>query len=98
MITFAPTVVGTLQQVSDAGGTPLPLTRLEKGEAGHSWPEFLPGGKAVLFAAAPSGINFTNAQVAVQSVGTGQRRNLIQGGRNPASRPPDTWFMRKVEP
>ena len=40
------------QQVSDAGGTPHPLTRLEKGEVSHAWPEFLPGGKAVLFAVA----------------------------------------------
>jgi hypothetical protein len=37
----------------------------------------------VLFAAGSSGINFTNVQVAVQSVGTGERRNLIQGGTNP---------------
>jgi Tol biopolymer transport system component len=51
MIAFAPTTVGALQQVSDAGGTPQPLTRLEKGEISHRWPEFLPGGKAVLFAA-----------------------------------------------
>jgi len=80
MIVFAPTAVSTLQQVSDAGGATQPLTRLEKGEAGHFWPEFLPGGKAVLFAASPNTINFTNAQVAVQSVGTGERRNLIQDG------------------
>ena len=40
--------------------------------------------------------NSTDAQVAVQSVGTGERRNLIQEGRNPATRPPGTWFMRKL--
>ena len=51
MIAFAPTQVAALQQVSDAGGAPQPLTRLEKGEDSHRWPEFLPGGKAVLFAA-----------------------------------------------
>ena len=44
-----------LQQVPDAGGTPQPLTRLEKGEISHRWPEFLPGGKAVLFAAVDCG-------------------------------------------
>ena len=97
MIAFAPTAVSALQQVSDAGGTPQPLTRLEKGETSHRWPEFLPGGKAVLFAAASGCSNWTNAQVAVQSIGTGERRNLIQGGRNPATRPPGTWFMRKGE-
>jgi eukaryotic-like serine/threonine-protein kinase len=31
-----------LQQVSDGGGTPQLLTRLEKGETSHRWPEFLP--------------------------------------------------------
>ena len=50
MIAFAPTDTSALQQVSDAGGAPQPLTRLEKGETSHRWPEFLPGGKAVLFA------------------------------------------------
>ena len=39
--------------------------------------------------------DWTNAQVAVQSLGTGERRNLVQGGRNPATRPPGIWFMRK---
>ena len=87
MIAFAPTAVSALQQVSDAGGAPQPLTRLEKGEASHRWPEFLPGGKAVLFAAGTTAINFTNAQIAVQSVGTGERRNLIQGGTQPRYAP-----------
>ena len=79
--------LGALQQVSDAGGTPQPLTRFEKGEVSHRWPEFLPGGKAVLFAAGPTSTSWTNAQVAVQSVGTGERRNLIQGGTHPRYAP-----------
>jgi Tol biopolymer transport system component/tRNA A-37 threonylcarbamoyl transferase component Bud32 len=83
MIVFAPTTTSGLQQVSDGGSAPQLLTHLEKGDVSHRWPEFLPGGRAVLFAAGPNGINFTNAQVAVQSFGTGQRRNLIQGGTYP---------------
>ncbi len=78
---------GVLQQVSDAGGTPQALTRLEKGETDHGWPELLPGGKTVLFAAGTAGNNWTNAQVAVQSLGAGERRNLIQGGTNPRYTP-----------
>jgi serine/threonine-protein kinase len=78
---------GPLQQISDAGGTPQPLTRFEKGDTTHRWPEFLPGGKALLFAAAPNAINFTIGQVAVLSVGTGERRNLVQGGMNPRYAP-----------
>jgi serine/threonine protein kinase/Tol biopolymer transport system component len=80
MIAFAPTLVGALQQVSDSGGAPQKLTRLEKGEVSQRWPEFLPGGKAVLFAASPTSGNWTAAHIAVQSFETGERRNLVQGG------------------
>jgi len=82
-IAFAPATVSPLQQVQDAGGTPQPLTRFEKADVSHRWPEFLPGGKALLFGAGNNGIDFTNAQIAVQTGETGQRRNLIQGGTNP---------------
>ena len=87
IIAFVPSNGSGLQQVSDGGGTPQPLTRLEKGELSHLWPEFLPGGKAVLFAAGSTSFNFTNARVAVQSVGTGERRNLVQVGTNPRFAP-----------
>jgi eukaryotic-like serine/threonine-protein kinase len=83
IIAFAPSTASVILQVSDGGGASQPLTRLAKGEVSHRWPEFLPGGKAVLFAAAASIGNWTNAQVAVQSVGTGERRNLIQAGMHP---------------
>src|SRR5207249_11256304 len=33
-----------LQQIADSGGSPQALTRLDKGETIHAWPEFLPGG------------------------------------------------------
>jgi eukaryotic-like serine/threonine-protein kinase len=83
MIAFAPSAVSIVQQVSDAGGTPQPLTRIEKGENGHRWPEFLSSGTALLFAAAPTSTSWINAQVVVQSLGTGERRNLIPGGTHP---------------
>jgi eukaryotic-like serine/threonine-protein kinase len=87
IITFAPTQVGALQQVQEAGGTPQPLTHFEKADATHRWPEFLPGGRALLFAAAPNSINFSIGQIAVQSIGTGERRNLIQAGMSPRYAP-----------
>jgi eukaryotic-like serine/threonine-protein kinase len=88
MIAFAPTQASVLLQVSDAGGAAQPLTRLDKGENSNRWPEFLPGGKAVLFTAGTAvPAIFTNAQVAVQSVGTGERQNLIQGGTLPRYAP-----------
>ena len=87
MIVFAPTGVSVLYQVSDVGGAPQPLTRLEKGEASHRWPEFLPGGKVVLFTAGTAAINFVNGQIAVQSLVTGERRNLVQAGMQPRYSP-----------
>jgi Tol biopolymer transport system component len=86
LIIFAPTTLSGLQQVSEAGGATQPLTRLEKGENSHRWPELLPGGKALLFAAGTSG-NWTNAQVAVQSISTGKRQNLVQAGMYPRYAP-----------
>jgi serine/threonine protein kinase/Tol biopolymer transport system component len=74
---------GTIQQASDEGGTPQALTRFEKGDGSHRWPEFLSGGKAVLFAAASSSSDWTNALVAIQPVGKGKRRDLVRGGTNP---------------
>ncbi len=87
MIALAPTPFSVLQQVSEAGGTPQPLTHFEKGERSQRWPEFLPGGKAVLFAGGPSISNWNNARVAVQSVGTGERQNLIEGATQPRYAP-----------
>ena len=51
----------------------------KKGEFTHRWPEILPGGKAVLFTngGAPS---FDDARIAVQSLETGERRTLLEGG------------------
>jgi serine/threonine-protein kinase len=87
MIAFAPSPVSVLQQVSEAGGTPQPLTRLAKGEVSHRWPEFLPGGKAVLFGAGTNYANWSNARVVVQKVETGERRDLIQAGTHPRYAP-----------
>jgi Tol biopolymer transport system component/tRNA A-37 threonylcarbamoyl transferase component Bud32 len=86
-IIFAATQVGALQELPEAGGTPQPLSRFEKGDTTHRWPEFLPGGKALLFAAGTNAINFTIGQVAVQSVVTGERRNIIQAAMNPRYAP-----------
>ena len=80
IVAFAPSFPSALQQVLDAGGATQPLTRLENGEIAHVWPEFLPGGNAVLFDAVRSRDDF---QVVVQSVGTAARQNLIPGGIQP---------------
>jgi serine/threonine-protein kinase len=87
MITFAPSVGSAIKQVAEAGGASQPLTRLEKGEIAHRWPEFLPDGKAMLFSAGPTSVNWTNAHVAVCSVDTGEQRNLVQGATQPRYAP-----------
>ncbi len=69
--------------MSDGGGAPQLLTRLKKGEVSQRWPEFLPDGKAVLFTGARTNVSWTNSEVAAQSLGTGERQNLIQGATHP---------------
>jgi len=82
-IIFSPTTFAVLQQMQDGGGPSQPLTHFENREISHRWPEILPDGKAVLFAASMATANWANAQVAVQSLVTGERRNLIQGATQP---------------
>jgi len=69
----------TLQQVPDTGGDSHQLTYFEKGEDSHRSPDFLPGGKAVLFAAGSANFNWDNAQIAVQLMANGKRQNVIKG-------------------
>ena len=83
-IAFAPSRVSILQDVADTGGTLQQLTRLEKGEAAHRWPNYLPGGKVVLFAAGTASGNWSSQQVAVQTVRRNDRHNLIQRGTYPS--------------
>jgi Tol biopolymer transport system component/predicted Ser/Thr protein kinase len=81
-IVFQELTTGGLWQISAAGGSPKRLNALGRGEATHRWPVFLPGGKAVLFAAStsPSG---AAPQIELYRLDTGERRNLISGGTNP---------------
>jgi Tol biopolymer transport system component/tRNA A-37 threonylcarbamoyl transferase component Bud32 len=82
-IMFVPRRSGTVWQVSAAGGAPQPLTQMPDNEDSHRWPEILPGGQAVLFAAGNGGANWDTARVAVQLAGSSQRRDLIPKGTNP---------------
>jgi eukaryotic-like serine/threonine-protein kinase len=71
-----------LQRVSAAGGTPEVLTRPDhaQGEAGHFWPEILPGGHAVLFTITSQTGGLETAQVAVRDLRTGAQKVLLRGG------------------
>ncbi len=82
-IIFATTSPATgLQRVSAAGGEAAVLTNpdRERGERDHFWPEFLPGGKAVLFTISPPTGDIANAQIAVLDLETRTWRVLIRGG------------------
>jgi Tol biopolymer transport system component/predicted Ser/Thr protein kinase len=78
VIAFTPSGSSSLQQVSDAGGARQPLTHVQS-DLNQRWPDWLPGGKAVLFGGGAIG----DPRVAVYSIATGERRNLIPGGTQP---------------
>jgi len=68
-------------KVSASGGTPEVLITVDstKGEIAHG-PQFLPGGKAMLFTIRTPGISWDQAQIVVQSLETGEQSVLINGG------------------
>ena len=71
-----------LLRVSESGGTPIVLTKPDRarGEGDHRWPEFLPGGQAVLFTITPASGPIENAQIAVLDLKTGTSKTLVRGG------------------
>ena len=82
-VIFATTApLSGLQRVSAGGGEPTVITKpdRERGEGGHYWPEFLPGGEAVLFTIYPAAGGIENAQIAVLNLLTGTSKVLIRGG------------------
>jgi Tol biopolymer transport system component len=50
-IIFASASVGGLHRISASGGAPTPVTKLDlaNGENAHRWPQFLPGGRRLLY-------------------------------------------------
>ena len=77
------TAAGVLMQVAAAGGTPEPIATLDTaiGEISHRWPEFLPGGDAVVFTSW-SAVNET-ARIAIVSLASGRVTRLSEAGTNP---------------
>jgi serine/threonine-protein kinase len=69
-----------LVRVPSGGGTPTEVTRLtgEKVETAHAWPQVLPGSQAVLFTA--YGTGYDEAEIAVISLKSGERKTLHRGG------------------
>lgn len=66
-------------RVSSAGGTPEGLVAMSAEESYAHGPQVLPDGKSLLFTLG-DGTNWDDAQIVVQSLTTGERRVLIEGG------------------
>ena len=81
-IVFIPNNRAALSKVSSAGGTPQPLTTLNKqtGEITQRWPQMLPGSKAVLFTSSSRGNFYEDADIFVYSIASGQRKIVQRGG------------------
>ena len=82
-IVFTPNPSSPLFRVSAAGGEPQPLTTLDesKKEATHRWPQFLPGGDAILFTShTQSSGGFDGANLEVLVLATGERHVVQRGG------------------
>ena len=70
-----------IMQVSADGGTPEVVVAVDAtGEFAHG-PQVLPGGKAVLFTLA-DGTDWNDAQIVVHLLETGERKVLVEGGRD----------------
>ena len=75
-------LIGQLEgivQVSGAGAPPEVLIAVEDGEQARQ-PQILPGGEAVLFTLNTGGGSWDEGQVVAQSLETGERRLLVDGG------------------
>jgi hypothetical protein len=78
-IVFGEGAKGILR-VSATGGTPETIVTAKAGELTHG-PQILPGGDAVLFTLS-DGQNWDQARIVVQSLKSGERRTVIQIGRD----------------
>jgi len=83
-IVFAPATGSALMRVPAGGGTPTRATRLDpqRGEFSHRWPEFLPDSATVLFTVGTVG-EWDEAEIAAQSLDSGEPRILLTGGTHP---------------
>jgi len=89
-IYFVSAIPGGLMRITAAGGPPAEAATIDfaTGERLHKYPHALPGGKAILLTVATKDSeSFDDAQIAAFSVGTGQRRVLVEGGTRPRYSP-----------
>ncbi len=90
-ILFAPSFSSGLWMVSAYGGTPRSVTTLDstRGEVTHRWPEILPGGKAAIFTSRRRDqLSYSDAEISLVVLATGERRTLVSGGFHARYAPP----------
>lgn len=89
----------SLSQVSDAGGTPVQVTKLDtaRKEYTHRWPFFLPDGKHFIYFARTSPAYGGNAldAIAIGSLDGKTDKRLVQGISNPAYANGFLLYMRE---
>src|SRR5262249_37752310 len=76
LIAFGGPDAGGLMQLPDSGGSPKPLTRLDKGETFQALPEWLPGEDRLVIV---GGTSNADARISIISIATGERRPLFPG-------------------
>jgi serine/threonine protein kinase len=80
-IVFTPSVSSGLFRIPAEGGIPEVLTTLDasKGEISHRYPQFLPGGNAILFTVL-KGLGWDDMDIVLLELETGEQRTLVHGG------------------
>jgi len=69
-----------LFRVPAAGGAPVPITQLQGDERTHRWPQILPGGKAILFTAQNSIVDYDDASIQVVTLADRRTKTVHRGG------------------
>jgi eukaryotic-like serine/threonine-protein kinase len=85
-IYFTPSLYGAISRVSQDGGAPVSVTKLDPGdrERTHRWPEVLPGGRGLVYAAlGGTARSWNDGQIVLQRLDTNERRVLVKGGTSP---------------
>ena len=84
IIYFTPRNSGGIWKVSAAGGTATEFASPDraKGETSYRWPHVIPGQQTILFSAL-TGPGQDERLVVSQSIATGERHVLVQGGATP---------------
>ena len=83
-IIYAPDNGSAIWEVPADGGTARAITKLDasRGEFSHRWPEQVPNAGAILYTVGTEG-SWDDAEIVVQSLESGERHTVVQGGTSP---------------